>query len=60
MNSAVNKGTKIQMANKTFWRCNVCNDVHYGIAGPKTCPTCQTKNVYVEVIKEEAQKVMGF
>jgi len=47
------------MPEKKFWRCNVCNDIHYGNAGPELCPTCNTENAYVEVTKEEAQKVMG-
>ncbi len=47
------------MVEKKFFRCNVCNDIHYGIQGPEICPTCQVKNAYVEIDKEEAQKVMG-
>ena len=47
------------MSNKKFFRCNVCNDIHYGIAGPELCPTCNTKNAYVEVDEAEAKKVMG-
>ena len=47
-----------KMADKKFWRCNVCNDIHYGVTGPEMCPTCQTSNAYVEVTKEEALKVM--
>ena len=46
------------MADKKFLRCNVCNDIHYGNDGPETCPTCQAKNAYVEIDKEEAKKVM--
>jgi len=45
--------------NKKFWRCNVCNDIHYGAAGPETCPTCQQKNVYVEIEENEAKKAMN-
>ena len=48
------------MPDKIFFRCNVCNDIHYGIAGPEICPTCQAKNAYVEIDKEEAKKVIGF
>ena len=47
------------MASKRFWRCNVCNDIHYGIAGPEICPTCNTPNAYVEITDEEAKKIMG-
>ncbi len=46
------------MADKKFFRCNVCNDIHHGMNGPEICPTCQNKNVYVEIDKEEAVKVM--
>ncbi len=45
--------------SKRFWRCNVCNDIHYGIAGPKVCPTCQVENAYVEIDEKEAEFVMG-
>jgi len=45
--------------NKKFFRCNVCNDIHYGVAGSEICPTCQSKNAYVGVDKEEAKFVMG-
>ncbi len=44
---------------KKFWRCNVCNDIHYGMGGPEICPTCKTKNAYVEIEVEEAKKMMG-
>ncbi len=47
------------MADKKFWRCNVCNDIHYGAAGPELCPTCQNKNAYAEIDLEEAKNVMG-
>jgi rubrerythrin len=45
------------MVDKKYFRCNICNDVHYGNAGPEVCPTCQNKNAYVEIDKEEAKKV---
>lgn len=45
---------------KTYWRCNVCNDIHYGKEGPEECPTCNAKNAYVEVEEHEAKMVMGF
>lgn len=44
---------------KKYWRCHVCNDIHYGIAPPGICPTCQQANAYVEVSSKEAQKVMS-
>ena len=47
------------MDNKKFFRCTVCNDIHYGVAGPEICPTCKNKNVYVEIDVAEAKNVMG-
>jgi rubrerythrin len=47
------------MVDKKYFRCTVCNDIHYGAAGPVLCPTCQNENVYVEIDKAEAQKVLG-
>ncbi|MFH0860258.1 MAG: hypothetical protein V1921_03570 [Candidatus Altiarchaeota archaeon] len=47
------------MASKRFFRCNVCNDVHFGLAGPAVCPTCQAKNAYVEIDAQEARNVMN-
>lgn len=45
---------------KKFFRCTVCNDVHYGVKPPEICPTCGAKNAYVRVEKEEAEVVQGF
>jgi len=47
------------MPVKSFWRCTVCNDIHYGVAGPAICPTCKKSNVYVAATVEEAKKAMG-
>lgn len=44
---------------KKFWRCFVCNDIHYGVKPPEICPTCMAKNAYVEISSEEAQKISG-
>jgi rubrerythrin len=44
---------------KKFWKCKVCKDIHYGMAGPEICPTCKSKNAYIEVKKEEARAIMG-
>lgn len=41
---------------KKLFRCTVCNDIHYGINGPEICPTCQTKNAYIESNSDEAGK----
>jgi ferredoxin-thioredoxin reductase catalytic chain len=42
---------------KKFWRCFVCNDIHYGLKPPEICPTCLVKNAYVEISSEEAKKM---
>jgi ferredoxin-thioredoxin reductase catalytic chain len=42
---------------KKFWRCHVCNDIHFGIKPPEICPTCGFKNAYVEISSSEAQKI---
>ena len=40
---------------KKFWRCFICNDIHYGLKPPETCPTCLAKNAYIEISSAEAQ-----
>lgn len=47
------------MQDKKLWKCSVCGDIHYGVAGPEVCPTCQTKNAYDEITAEEAKKALG-
>lgn len=42
---------------KKFWRCFVCNDIHYGVKPPEICPTCLVVNAYVEISSAEAQKI---
>lgn len=37
----------------------MCNDIHYGIAGPEVCPTCMQKNAYCEVSEKEARNLIG-
>ncbi len=44
---------------KKYWRCHVCNDVHYGIKPPEVCPTCGFKNAYVEISSAEAKKIQS-
>jgi ferredoxin-thioredoxin reductase catalytic chain len=44
---------------KRYWRCFVCNDIHYGIVPPELCPTCKVLNAYVEISAEEARKILG-
>jgi ferredoxin-thioredoxin reductase catalytic subunit len=43
---------------KRYWRCFVCNDIHYGVAPPELCPTCKVLNAYVEISAEEARKFL--
>lgn len=45
---------------KKFWRCFVCNDIHYGIKPPEICPTCLAKSAFVETTSEEAMKIGSF
>ena len=44
---------------KRYWRCFVCNDIHYGINPPEICPTCRVKNAYVEISSAEARIITG-
>jgi ferredoxin-thioredoxin reductase catalytic subunit len=44
---------------KRYWRCHVCNDIHYGIKPPEICPTCNFKNAYVEISSAEAKKIQS-
>lgn len=44
---------------KKFWRCHVCNDIHYGVKPPEICPTCMVENAYLEISSEEAKKICG-
>jgi len=44
---------------KKYWRCHVCNDIHFGTKSPKICPTCLQENAYVEVSSREALNVMS-
>ncbi len=42
---------------KKYWRCFVCNDIHYGLAPPDICPTCKVENAYIEISSHEAKNV---
>ena len=44
---------------KKFWRCIVCNDIHWGWKPPEVCPTCRVKDVYVEISAAEAKAILG-
>ncbi len=43
---------------KKYWRCFVCNDIHFGLFPPDICPTCKVKNAYVEISSAESGQVM--
>lgn len=43
---------------KRYWRCYVCNDIHYGVAPPEVCPTCKVRHAYVEITSDEARKIL--
>ena len=49
----------MEKPQKKYWKCTVCNDIHYGLAAPEHCPTCQQDHKFVEVTAEEAAKIMG-
>jgi ferredoxin-thioredoxin reductase catalytic chain len=44
---------------KKYWRCFVCNDIHYGFFPPDVCPTCKVAHAYVEVTSGEALLVIS-
>jgi rubrerythrin len=45
------------MKVKTFWRCPICGDLHYGVEAPELCPTCHTPRAkHVKITKEEFLK----
>ena len=44
---------------KTFFRCTVCGDVHFGRAAPEVCPTCGAKNAYIQIDADEAKELMN-
>jgi ferredoxin-thioredoxin reductase catalytic subunit len=44
---------------KKFWRCHVCNDIHFGVNPPEVCPTCLVEKAFVEISSEEAKKIQG-
>ncbi|MFH1440414.1 MAG: ferredoxin-thioredoxin reductase catalytic domain-containing protein [Candidatus Woesearchaeota archaeon] len=46
------------MPDKKYWRCHVCNDIHYGVLAPEICPTCSVKNAYCEMDEIEAATMM--
>ena len=44
---------------KKFWRCFVCNDIHWGVNPPEVCPTCRVKEAYVEISAREAKAILA-
>jgi ferredoxin-thioredoxin reductase catalytic subunit len=44
---------------RKFWRCYVCNDIHYGVKPPDVCPTCKVKKAYVLISANEAKTIGG-
>jgi ferredoxin-thioredoxin reductase catalytic chain len=44
---------------KKYWRCYVCNDIHYGTKPPDICPTCGVKQAYVQISTTEAKTIIG-
>jgi ferredoxin-thioredoxin reductase catalytic chain len=46
------------MIKKTFFRCTVCNDIHYGNSAPEICPTCQSINSFVSIEGKEVEIVV--
>lgn len=47
-----------ELGKKKLWRCTVCNDLHISIKPPKECPTCHTKDAYVEIDEKEFKNVL--
>jgi len=48
------------LRSKIFYRCTVCNDIHYGNIAPKICPTCNSKDAYVHIAEREAGVILKF
>jgi ferredoxin-thioredoxin reductase catalytic chain len=44
---------------KKYWRCFICNDIHWGVKPPEICPTCRVKNAYVEISANEAKNIIA-
>lgn len=51
--------TKNIMPEKKYWRCTVCGDLHWGANAPELCPTCKQTEKYVEITKEEFEKLVN-
>ncbi len=44
---------------KKFWRCHICNDIHYGVKPPEVCPTCGAKDAFVMCDRKEALEMIA-
>ncbi len=49
----INSGGQ-NVAEKKYWRCNVCDDIHYGTKPPEVYPTCHVRHAYLETDAAEA------
>ncbi|ABO35126.1 conserved hypothetical protein [Methanococcus maripaludis C5] len=45
--------------DKKFFECKVCGDIHQGKNASNPCPTCMTKDSYVEITKKELPEKLG-
>lgn len=48
------------MADKKYYKCKICGDIHYGREAPELCPTCKQVKAYLLTTKDEAKKTMDF
>ena len=47
----------VKMEEKKYWRCTICNDLHYGKNAPEICPTCgYPRDKAIEITKQEFLK----
>ena len=46
------------LGEKKLWRCNVCNDLRISAEPLEDCPTCYTKNAYIEIELNEFKKLL--
>jgi ferredoxin-thioredoxin reductase catalytic subunit len=46
------------MSKKSYFRCTICGDYHYGLREPTICPTCGSNNAYISVTEQEADIVL--
>lgn len=43
----------VDLKDKKFWRCTVCNDLCIIIRPPQICPTCFQEEVYAQINEKE-------